>query len=161
MARHLTETGYETGRRAGRRTGRIVAIVLIMALTVGGALVVRHLGGVLQSQLSASVSRLTAGRAPYVIHNMAQTAAGKRLLRLQEARDGHRALPSRRFESAAERAQGLAVTVGAASALPALAPAASAESVPAALALALSSALTPPALALASAALPPSITSRR
>lgn len=60
MARHLTETGYETGRRAGRRTGRIVAIVLIMALTVGGALVVRHLGGVLQSQLSASVSRLTA-----------------------------------------------------------------------------------------------------
>lgn len=72
MARHLTETGYETGRRAGRRTGRIVAIALIMALTVGGALVVRHLGGVLQSQLSASVSRLTAGRAPYVIHNMAQ-----------------------------------------------------------------------------------------
>ena len=81
MARHLTETGYETGRRAGRRTGRIVAIVLIMALTVGGALVVRylggaltvrHLGGVLQSQLSASVSRLAAGRAPYVIHNMAQ-----------------------------------------------------------------------------------------
>ena len=71
MARHLTETGYETGRRAGRRTGRIVAIVLIMALTVGGALVVRHLGGVLQSQLSASVSRLTAGRTPYVIHNMA------------------------------------------------------------------------------------------
>lgn len=48
MARHLTETGYETGRRAGRRTGRIVAM-LIMALTVGGALVVRHLGGVLQS----------------------------------------------------------------------------------------------------------------
>ena len=38
----------------------------------GGALVLRHLGGVLQSQLSASVSRLTAGRAPYVIHNMAQ-----------------------------------------------------------------------------------------
>lgn len=72
MARHLTETGYETGRRAGRRTGRIVAIVLIMALTVGGALTVRHLGGVLQSQLSASVSRLTAGRAPYVIHNMVQ-----------------------------------------------------------------------------------------
>ena len=71
MARHLTETGYETGRRAGRRTGRIVAM-LIMALTVGGALVVRHLGGVLQSQLSASVSRLTAGRAPYVIHKMAQ-----------------------------------------------------------------------------------------
>ncbi|VWQ27564.1 hypothetical protein BIFLH665_00657, partial [Bifidobacterium longum subsp. infantis] len=34
--------------------------------------VLRHLGGVLQSQLSASVSRLTAGRAPYVIHNMAQ-----------------------------------------------------------------------------------------
>lgn len=63
MARHLTETGYETGRRAGRRTGRIVAIALIMALTVGG---------VLQSQLSASVSRLTAGHAPYVIHNMAQ-----------------------------------------------------------------------------------------
>lgn len=76
MARHLTETGYETGRRAGRRTGRIVAIVLIMALTVGGALVVRHLGGVLQSQLSASVSRLTAGRAPYVIHNMAQQQRG-------------------------------------------------------------------------------------
>ena len=71
MARHLTETGYETGRRAGRRIGRIVAM-LIMALTVGGALVVRHLGGVLQSQLSASVSRLTAGRAPYVIHNMVQ-----------------------------------------------------------------------------------------
>ena len=72
MARHLTETGYETGRRAGRRTGRIVAIVLIMALTVGGALVIRHLGGMLQSQLSARAARLTAGRAPYVIHNMAQ-----------------------------------------------------------------------------------------
>lgn len=88
-------------------------------------------------------------------------AARKRLLRLQEAHDGHRALPFRRFESAVERTQGLAMTVGAASALPALAPAASAESVPAALALALSSALAPPALALASAALPPSITSHR
>lgn len=164
MARHLTETGYETGRRAGRRTGRIVAIVLIMALTVGGALVVRHLGGVLQSQLSASIGEcVTAdlGACTVCDSQHGAAAARKRLLRLQEARDGHRALPSRRFESAAERAQGLAVTVGAASALPAWAPAASAESVPAALALALSSALTPPALALASAAIPPSITSRR
>lgn len=137
--RHRADHGVNGGRRVGGTpSGRRAAVAVI------GECVTADRGActVCDSQHGAA-------------------AAGKRLLRLQEARDGHRALPSRRFESAAERAQGLAVTVGAPSALPALAPAASAESVPAALALALSSALTPPALALASAALPPSITSRR
>ena len=58
-----------TGRAANRANRRHRAD---HGVDGGGALVLRHLGGVLQSQLSASVSRLTAGRAPYVIHNMAQ-----------------------------------------------------------------------------------------
>lgn len=59
MAQHVTEFGRGQMRGPKRRIATVIAIILMVALAVGGVLAAYHVCGVRQSSLNSSVNHLT------------------------------------------------------------------------------------------------------